>query len=86
MRSTTRHSKSNPIELNFNRTQSNSIELKSGDPDEPEATRPISLLPIMSKVCERAAHSQFMDFLDKNSKISGLQSGPIESYIPPKPP
>ena len=29
----------------------------------------------MSKVCERAAHSQFMDFLDKNSKISGLQSG-----------
>ena len=49
--------------------------LKSGDPDEPENTRPISLLPIMSKVCERAAHSQFMDFLDKNSKISGLQSG-----------
>ena len=29
----------------------------------------------MSKVCERAAHLQFMDFLDKNSKISGLQSG-----------
>ena len=49
--------------------------LKSGDPDEPENTRPISLLPIMSKVCERAAHSQFMDFLDKNSKISGSQSG-----------
>ena len=49
--------------------------LKSGDPDEPETTRPISLLPIMSKVCERAAHSQFLDFLDKNSKISGLQSG-----------
>ena len=47
--------------------------LKSGDPDEPENTRPISLLPVMSKVCERAAHSQFMDFLDKNSKISGLQ-------------
>ena len=49
--------------------------LKSGDPDEPENTRPISLLPIMSKVCERANHTQFMDFLDKNSKISGLQSG-----------
>ena len=29
----------------------------------------------MSKVCERAAHAQFMDFLDENSKISGLQSG-----------
>ena len=49
--------------------------LKSGDPDEPENTCPISLLPIMSKVCERAAHTQFMDFLHKNSKISGLQSG-----------
>ena len=49
--------------------------LKSGDPDDPENTRPISLLPIMSKICERTAHTQFMDFLDKNSKISGLQSG-----------
>ena len=49
--------------------------LKPGDPDEPENTRPIAPLPIMSKVCERAAHTQFMDFLDKNSKISGLQSG-----------
>ena len=28
----------------------------------------------MSTVCERAAHAQFM-FLDKNRKISGLQSG-----------
>ena len=51
------------------------LNLKSGDPDEPENTCPISLLPIMSKVCERAAHTQFMDFLDKNSEISGLQSG-----------
>ena len=31
--------------------------LKSGDPDEPENTRPISPLPVMSKVCERAAHT-----------------------------
>ena len=49
--------------------------LKSGYSDDPENTRPISLLPIISKLCERAAHTQFMDFLDKNSKISGLQSG-----------
>ena len=49
--------------------------LKSGDSDDPENIRPVSLLPIISKVCERAAHTQFMDFLDKNSKISGLQSG-----------
>ena len=49
--------------------------LKSGDPDDPENTRPISFLLIMSKVRERAAHTQFMDFLDKNSKIFDLQSG-----------
>ena len=42
--------------------------LKSGDPNEPENTRPISLLPVMSKVCERAAHTQFMDFLDKKQQ------------------
>ena len=49
--------------------------LKSGDPDEPSNICPISLLPIMSKVCERAAHSQFVHFLDHNEKISKLQSG-----------
>ena len=47
--------------------------LKSGDPNDPENTRHISILPIMSKVCERAAHMQFMDFLDKNSKISAYR-------------
>ena len=35
--------------------------LKSGDPDELSNTRPISLLPIMSKACERAVHSQFQN-------------------------
>ena len=49
--------------------------LKSGDPDEPSNTNPISLLPIMVKVCERAAYSQFMNFLNSNDKISCLQSG-----------
>ena len=29
----------------------------------------------MSKVCERAAHSQFVNFLDQNGKISKLQNG-----------
>ena len=37
--------------------------------------RPISLLPILSKVCERAAHSQFANFLDSNNIIHHLQSG-----------
>ena len=49
--------------------------VKSGDADEPSNTRPISLLPIMCKVCERAAHSQFVNFLDQNEKIAKLQNG-----------
>ena len=49
--------------------------LKSGDLDEPSSTHPISRFPIMSKVCERAAHSQFVNFLDQNEKNSRLQSG-----------
>ena len=48
--------------------------LKPGDPDDPENTRPIFLLPILSKICERAAHAQFMDFLEKNCKTSSLKS------------
>ena len=48
--------------------------VKSGDADEPSSTRPISLLPIMSKVCERAAHSQFANFLDQNEKIDPQHS------------
>ena len=49
--------------------------LKSGDSEEPANTRPISLLLILSKVCERAAHSQFTNFLDSNNVIHHLQSG-----------
>ena len=36
--------------------------LKSGDSEEPVNTRSISLLPILSKVCERVAHMQFTSF------------------------
>ena len=49
--------------------------LKSGGSEEPASTRPISLLPILSKVCERAAHLQFTNFLDSNNVIHHLQSG-----------
>ena len=49
--------------------------LKSGDSEEPANTRPISLLPILSKVCERAAHLLFTNFLDSNNVIHHLQSG-----------
>ena len=49
--------------------------LKSGDSEEPANTRPISLLPILSKPCERATHSQSTNFLDSKNVIHHLQSG-----------
>ena len=49
--------------------------LKSGDTEEPANTRPISLLPILSKVCERAAHLQLTNFLHSNNVIHHRQSG-----------
>ena len=48
--------------------------IKSGDSEEPANTRPISLLPILSKVCERAPQSQFTNFLDSNNVVHHLQS------------
>ena len=59
--------------------------LKSGDRNGPENTRPISLLPIMSKVCEKAAHTQFMDFLDKIARYPAYRVK-TESSTPIKPP
>ena len=49
--------------------------LKSGDSEEPANTIPISLLTILFKVCGRAAHLQFTNFLDSNNVIHHLQSG-----------
>ena len=47
----------------------------SGDYEDPANTRPVSLLPIVSKVCERSALSQFRDFLHSNGIIHHSQSG-----------
>ena len=49
--------------------------LKSGDSEEPANARPISLLPILSKVCERAAHSQFVNFLELSNIMHQMQNG-----------
>jgi len=49
--------------------------LKSGDSEEPCNHRPISLLPVLSKVSERLAHRQFVDFLSANKKLAKTQSG-----------
>ena len=39
---------------------------KQGDHEKPENNRPISLLPILSKVCERIALNQFVPYLESN--------------------
>ena len=46
------------------------LVLKSGNPEDPCNHRPISLLPIVSKVSERLAHRQFVDFITSNKKLS----------------
>ncbi|PFX22791.1 putative RNA-directed DNA polymerase from transposon BS [Stylophora pistillata] len=48
---------------------------KEGSHEEPDSNRPISLLPIVSKVCERAALNQIMSFLVSNERLSTRQSG-----------
>ncbi|CAB4037092.1 Hypothetical predicted protein, partial [Paramuricea clavata] len=42
--------------------------------------RPISLLPILSKVCERTALNQFLPYLELHDRISVKQSGNRESH------
>ena len=49
--------------------------LKDGDFEEPNNYRPISLLPIMSKICERIALNQLMPYLLSNERLSATQSG-----------
>ena len=44
--------------------------LKDGIAGDPCNNRPISLLPVLSKVNERLAHKQFVTFLDNNNKLS----------------
>ena len=48
---------------------------KEGDTEQPANNRPISLLPILSKVNERLAHKQLMEFLTMENKLSIHQSG-----------
>ena len=47
--------------------------LKEGE--EVENNRPISLLPVLSKVCERSALNQLMPYLVLNGRLSTKQSG-----------
>jgi len=43
---------------------------KFGDHDIPNNNRPISLLPVLSKVCERVAHNQLTSYLLSRGRLS----------------
>ena len=49
--------------------------LKCGSPDVPSNYRPISLLPIVSKITERLVHRQLVEYLIKHNKLAVHQSG-----------
>lgn len=48
---------------------------KSGDISSLNNYRPISILPIVSKIIERAVHQQLSEFLDVNQVLHPNQSG-----------
>ena len=49
--------------------------LKNGDHEKANNNRPISLLPILSKICEKAALNQFLPYLVSNDRLTTKQSG-----------
>ena len=49
--------------------------LKEGDHEKAENNRPISLLTVLSNVCERSALNQLMPYLVLNGRLSSKQSG-----------
>ena len=48
---------------------------KSGKPTELDNYRPISILPVLSKVQEKLIHAQLMSFLEANQLLSSKQFG-----------
>ena len=48
---------------------------KQGNHELPNNNRPISLLPALSKVCERVAYNQFVTYLTKEERLTTKQSG-----------
>ncbi|PFX16638.1 putative RNA-directed DNA polymerase from transposon BS [Stylophora pistillata] len=48
---------------------------KQGDHEKPENNRHISLLPILSNICDRTALNQFMTYFVSNDRLSTEQSG-----------
>ena len=48
---------------------------KSGDQKQAENYRPISVLPILSKLLEKAVHSQLLTYLEENKLLNDSQYG-----------
>ena len=46
---------------------------KKEDKEKPEFYRPVSILPIISKIFERSATDQFLKYLEENNKLSNTQ-------------
>ena len=53
---------------------------KKGSKTNPQNYRPISLLPILSKIIERIIHDQTQEFLSKNKILYRFQSGFQKNY------
>ena len=49
--------------------------LKDGDHEEASNNRPLSLLVVASKICEKVALLQFSSYLHRNGRLSSHQSG-----------
>ena len=49
--------------------------LKSGDPSDPSNFRPISIVPVVAKILERAVHQQLYSYLSDNHLLSPNQHG-----------
>ena len=48
---------------------------KDGDHEQANNNRLISLLPVLSKICERVAHNQFTSYLLQKERLTKYQSG-----------
>lgn len=48
---------------------------KEGDNEKANNNRPISLLPVLSKFCEKTVHNQLCSYLQVNGRLTKTQSG-----------
>ena len=55
--------------------------LKRGDPFQPENYRPVSLLPIFSKILERAVFKQLVHYLESNQLLNPNHHGCRQGHI-----